>query len=79
VFCLFIAPYVDINDPDGFIDIPADTYRIALESGLQPTFRVYVSRGEQQRRGAGMTNLKAKRLRRMFCDVCELQVFEKGE
>jgi uncharacterized ParB-like nuclease family protein len=79
VFCLFIAPYVDINEPGSFIDIPADTYRIALESGLRMIFRVYVSRGEQQRRGAGMTNLKAKRLRRMFCDVCELQVFEKGE
>ncbi|MEM3432784.1 MAG: ParB N-terminal domain-containing protein [Candidatus Micrarchaeaceae archaeon] len=80
VFCLFTTPYIDITDPGSpFIDVPADMYRIALESGLRLVFRAYVSRGEQQRRGAGMMNLKAKRLRRMFSDVCELLVFRRGE
>lgn len=80
VFCLFIAPYADITDPESpFIDIPADMYRIGLESDLRLVFRAYVSRGEQQRRAAGMMNLKAKRVRRMFCDVCELLVFQRDE
>lgn len=80
VFCLFVAPYADITDPESpFIDVPADMYRIAIESGLRLVFRAYVSRGEQQRRAAGMMNLKAKRMRRMFCDVCELLVFQREE
>jgi len=80
VFLLFITPYLDIskskNDP---LDVPADLWRIALKVGFVPVQRVYVSRGEQQRRSAGMMNLKAKASRRMFSDVCELMVFARPE
>lgn len=80
IFCLFIAPYTNINDPQNpFIDIPADLYQLGIESGLKVVFRAYVSRGEQQRHAAGMMNLKAKRLRQMFGDVCELLVFRREE
>ena len=76
IFCLLTTPYTNINDAqNSFIDIPADMYQLGMESGLKVVFRAYVSRGEQQRRAAGMMNLKAKRLRQMFGDVCELLVF----
>jgi len=77
IFCLFTTPYVDISNTNNpVIDVPADLLRIGTEQGLRLNFRVYVSRGEQQRRGAGYINIKARSQRRMFSDVCELLVFQ---
>lgn len=79
VFCLFTTSYMDINDPSNeFIDVPADMNMLALSAGFKSLARIYVSRGEQQRRGAGYINIKAKMKLRMFSDVCELLVFGKG-
>ncbi len=60
------------------IDAPADMRHLLAEAGLVQDFRVYVSRGEQQRPNAGYMNIKAKASRRMFSDVCELLVFKKA-
>lgn len=80
VFCLIITPYIDItNINNPVLDVPADMRLLALQSGFEQVFRVYVSRGIQQTRAAGVLNIKAKTARRMFSDVCELLVFRRGE
>jgi hypothetical protein len=80
IFCLFITSYVNITDPKSLVlDVPADLRELAIQRSFVPAFRVYVSRGEQQTRAAGIMNIKAKANRRMFSDVCELLVFRKTE
>lgn len=80
IFCLFTTAYMDITNPSSeVIDVPVDMRNIAISVGFKPRARVYVSRGEQQRPNAGFMNIKAKMNLRMFSDVCELLVFEKGD
>lgn len=78
-FCLFTTAYININDPDGKpLDVPKDLLDIAIKKKFVPHYRIYVSRGEQQRRGGGMLNIKAKAIQKPFSDVCELLVFRNG-
>ena len=79
VICILVTAYSDITQPGReVIDAPADMRHLLAEAGLVQDFRVYVSRGEQQRPNAGYMNIKAKASRRMFSDVCELLVFKKA-
>jgi hypothetical protein len=78
IFCLIITPYIDITDANNpVLDVPADMRLLALRCDFEQAFRVYISRGIQQTRAAGILNIKAKATQRMFSDVCELLVFRK--
>lgn len=80
VLCLYVTAFVDISDDRRpTVDVPADMRQLAINIGFAPKFRAYVSRGEQQRAWAGQVNLKAKRIRQMFSDACELLVFHRAK
>ena len=77
--CVFVTPYIALNGHTVIYDTPLDIIRMATTQGFRVRQRIYVNRGEQQRSYSGKTNLKAKRLRQVFSDACELLVFIKED
>lgn len=75
--CIFVTPYISLNGHSAVYDTPLDVVKMANNTGFTVRQRIYVNRGEQQRSYNGHVNLKAKRLRRVFSDACELLVFTK--
>lgn len=75
--CVFVTPYISLNGHSAVYDTPLDVVRMATNAGFTVRQRIYVNRGEQQRSYNGHVNIKAKRLRQVFSDACELLVFTK--
>lgn len=75
VFCLFLPPFVDASEfIQPYIDIPSDMVGKARSIGFELIRRCYVNRAIQQHPDAGSTNNKAKAMRMMKSDTCELIV-----